>query len=312
MRSCLVVGGGGFIGGHLVRALLERQDRKITVVGRKDAPRCELPANVRYVQLPEGDSTEMLRLLIKDADEIINLAHATVPKTSFDAPVKDVLSNLPFNVALMKMAAEHNLKRFIFVSSGGTVYGNPQYLPIDESHPTNPISPYGITKLAAEKYGFMYHTLNGLPFIAVRPGNPYGPFQLGKVGQGFIAAALTAAIERDKARIFGDRGTIRDYIYIGDLVRGIRDVLDYGEPGEIYNIGSGLGMDNQEVLDHIQECIKAEGLALAIVKEPSRVFDVAANVLSSKRLYNKTGWKPQIDFEKGLKQTWDWVKSNYK
>ncbi len=306
MLSCLVVGGGGFIGGHLVRTLLKRKDRKITVLGRSPAPRCDLPSDVNYVQLPHQNPLDTLRSLLDGTDEVVDLAHATVPKTSFDDPVRDVLQNMPFTVSLIKLAAERGLRRFVFVSSGGTVYGNPHYLPIDESHPTNPVSPYGITKLAAEKYGFMYHALEGLPFIAVRPGNPYGPQQLGKLGQGFVAAALNAAIEGVPVRIFGERGTIRDYIYIDDLVRGIRDVLDAGEPGDVYNIGSGQGLDNRQVVDQIMQCIRADNLSLAVVHEAPRLFDVDANVLSTGRLYYKTGWRPSVGFAEGIERTWQW------
>jgi UDP-glucose 4-epimerase len=272
MLSCLVFGGGGFIGGHLVRMLLERNDRIITVVGRSANPRCNLPSGVKYIQLAHDSPLDRLRGLMDGVDEIVDLAHATVPKTSFDDPVLDVLQNLPFTVSLIKMAAEGGLRRFVFVSSGGTVYGNAHYLPIDESHPTNPVSPYGITKLAAEKYGFMYHALEGLPFIAVRPGNPYGPNQLGKIGQGFIAAVLTAGIEGVPVRIFGERGTVRDYIFIDDLVRGIRDVLDSGIPGAVYNIGSGQGLDNLQVVEEIKRCVAADLLDFSVIHESSRSF----------------------------------------
>lgn len=309
MLSCLVVGGGGFIGAHLVRALLERGNRKVTVVGRSASPRCVLPEGVRYVQLAYDNPLETLGETIGGVDEIVDLAHASVPKTSFDDPVRDVLQNLPFTVSLIKWAAERQLRRFVFVSSGGTVYGNAHYLPIDEAHPTNPVSPYGITKLAAEKYGFMYHALEGLPFIAVRPGNPYGPHQLGKVGQGFVAAVLTAAIEGNPVRIFGERGTTRDYIYIDDLVLGIRDVLDAGEPGEVYNIASGQGMDNRQVIEQIQRCIGADNFSLSVVHEAPRPFDVAANVLNTGRLYYKTGWRPDIGFAEGIERTWQWYRS---
>lgn len=311
MPSCLVVGGGGFIGGHLVRTLLERNNRKITVVGRSATPRCNLPGGVNYVQLAQDNPSETLRRVMVGVDEIVDLAHATVPKTSFDDPVQDVLQNLPFTVSLIKLAAERKLRQFVFVSSGGTVYGNPHSLPIDESHPTNPVSPYGITKLAAEKYGLMYHALEGLPFTVARPGNPYGPNQLGKVGQGFVATVLTAALEGNPVRIFGECGTTRDYIFIDDLVRGIRDVLDYGDPGAVYNIGSGQGMDNQQVIQVIQRCIASDSLNLSVIHEAARPFDVAANVLNSGRLYYKTGWRPEVGFAEGIERTWRWYKSSF-
>jgi UDP-glucose 4-epimerase len=262
---------------------------------------------VRYVQLDPNDLSA-LHILMDECDEIVDLAYSTVPKTSFEDPVFDVLANLPFNVALIKMASERSMRKVVFVSSGGTVYGNPGYLPIDESHPTNPASPYGITKLAIEKYGFMYSLLRDLPFVAVRPGNPFGPDQIGGQGQGFVATALFAALTGKSIKIFGDRGTIRDYIYIDDLVSGIASALDAGEPGDVYNIGTGIGLDNRTVLDHISALAAADGRKLIVQIEPPRPFDVAANVLSSARLTYRSGWRPTTNFDEGLVKTWAWAK----
>ncbi|PUE27522.1 NAD-dependent epimerase/dehydratase family protein [Limnohabitans sp. Jir72] len=306
MRACLVVGGGGFVGSHLVR-FLARKGRQIIVAGRSPKARFPPPDNVRYVQLDPND-LNALQFLMDECDEIIDLAYSTVPKTSFEDPVFDVLANLPFNVALIKMASERPMRKVVFVSSGGTVYGNPGYLPIDESHPTNPVSPYGITKLSIEKYGLMYSRLRELPFVAVRPGNPYGPDQIGGQGQGFVATALFAALAGKSIKIFGDRGTIRDYIYIDDLVSGIAAALDAGEPGEIYNIGTGIGLDNRTVLDHIGALAAADGRKLIVQIEQPRPFDVAANVLSSARLTYRSEWRPATNFDEGLAKTWAWAK----
>lgn len=306
MSACLIVGGGGFVGSHLVR-FLARGERLLIVAGRSPRARFPLPDNVRYVQL-DPDNLSALQVLMDECDEIIDLAYATVPKTSFEDPVFDVLSNLPFNVALIKMASERPMRKVVFVSSGGTVYGNPGYLPIDESHPTDPVSPYGITKLSIEKYGLMYSRLRDLPFVAVRPGNPYGPNQIGGQGQGFVATALFASLAGKSIKIFGDRGTIRDYIYIDDLVSGIAAALNAGEPGEVYNIGTGIGLDNRTVLDHIGVLATLEGRELDIQIEPPRPFDVAANVLSSARLTYRSGWRPATNFDEGLAHTWAWAK----
>lgn len=307
MSTCLIIGGGGFIGSHLVRALKSQSQRNVVVAGRNKKPRFELGEDVRYIQL-DSINFEVLGTLLDECDEVIDLAYSTVPKTSFDDPVHDVLSNLPFNVALIKMASERNLRRFVFVSSGGTVYGNAGYLPIDESHPTNPVSPYGITKLAIEKYGLMYHRLRGLPLVVVRPGNPYGPNQHGGLGQGFVATALHQALTGQPVRLFGERGTVRDYIYVEDLAAGIVAALEHGELGAAYNIGSCQGLDNRQILSAIEKCIRSDQLSLDIKIEPARPFDVAANVLSSARLTYASAWRPKVGFDEGLERTWAWVR----
>jgi UDP-glucose 4-epimerase len=239
---------------------------------------------------------------------VVDLAYATVPKTSFDDPVHDVLVNLPSSVVLLRQASQRRLRRLVLVSSGGTVYGNAAYLPIDETHPTNPVSPYGITKLALEKYALMFHRLEGLPIVIARPGNPYGPNQLSNLGQGFVGTALYSILQRQPVCVFGERGTVRDYVYIEDLVAGLSAALNHGNVGETYNIGTGIGYDNRSVLDEIDSIVRADGYSVQCEHRPFRAFDVAENVLSSARLTYLSGWRPQVDLHTGLEATWQWAK----
>ena len=304
--TTLVVGGGGFIGSHFVKLATEHGGRDVIVLGRSSKPRFSLPPGACYVQGDAGD-IRLIRELLAKSDEVVDLAYATVPKTSFDDPVNDVLVNLPASVALLQEAAKHKLKCFVMVSSGGTVYGNAQYLPLDEAHPTNPMSPYGITKLALEKYAILYHHLQGVPSIVVRPGNPFGPKQLGNLGQGFIGAAIYASLRRNPVIIFGERGTIRDYVFVEDLAEGLLAVLDSGEVGETYNIGTGVGHDNRAVLDVLSNLVRNDGYSVEVEVRPLRPFDVAANVLSPARLTFISGWRPKIDFADGMRRTWEWA-----
>lgn len=306
MAATLVVGGGGFIGSHLVLKLLESGRKNIKVIGRSAQPRFALPYEVSYIS---GDisNEHFVRSLLTDGDEVIDLAYSTVPKTSFEDPVRDVLENLPSTVTLIKIASEYNLKRFVLLSTGGAVYGNATYLPIDEFHLTNPVSPYGITKLSTEKYALLFHYLNQLPVIIIRPGNPYGPNQLGNLGQGFVASAMFALLNSKQVNIFGEFGTIRDYIFIDDLASGVVAALDKGVVGEVYNIGTGIGLNNREVLDAIVNLPIASNYPLNLLITPLRPFDVAENVLSSAKLTYVSGWRPKVSFNEGLKITWAWI-----
>lgn len=304
--TTVVVGGGGFIGSHLVRLLVARGKRKVIVVGRSSAPRFPLPPEVDYIQGDAGDVALNSRLF-ENCDEIVDLAYATVPKTSFEDPVHDVLANLPASVSLLRQASRYKLRRVLLVSSGGTVYGDAEYLPIDESHPTNPVSPYGITKLTLEKYAQMFHRLEGLPVVIVRPGNPFGPNQFGNLGQGFIGAAIFATLARQPVSVFGERGTVRDYVFIDDVAEGLLAALDQGVMGETYNIGTGIGLDNRAVLDALDTVVRPSGYSVEIAACPRRPFDVAANVLSPARITYVTGWRPHTNFIDGLGQTWSWA-----
>lgn len=306
MPACLVVGGGGFIGSHLVVKLLASGRKDIRVLGRSAQPRFLLPEGVGYISGDVCDE-QFLRTLLRECNEVFDLAYSTVPKTSFEDPVLDIMANLPANVTLMKVASEFALRRFVLLSSGGTVYGNPVYLPIDESHPTNPVSPYGITKLAVEKYALMFHRLNALPVVITRPGNPYGPNQWGNLGQGFVGAALFALLHHSPITIFGERGTVRDYIYIEELADGLVAALDYGVPGEVYNVGTGIGLDNRAVLDEMIKINNNAAFPMEVIIKPERPFDVHSNVLSSAKLTYVSGWKPRIDFAEGIAKTLAWA-----
>ena len=299
---CLIIGGAGFIGSNVSNMLAE-SGRAVTVLGRASAPLYQLSQKVSYIS---GDYKDviLLRRLLKETDELIDLAYATVPKSSFDDPVSDVLSNLPAGVGLIQEASTANLKKAVFVSSGGTVYGIAQNLPIREEHPTNPISPYGITKLALEKYILMFVALTGLPAVVVRPGNAYGEYQLAFTGQGFIATAIKSILLRQPVNIFGPNGTIRDYVHVKDIARGIIAALEFGIPGEVYNIGSGIGLNNIQVVKVIEPFARSHGYPVEIKVLPERGFDVSANILDSTKLRGISAWHPEMDFDKGIRRTW--------
>jgi UDP-glucose 4-epimerase len=303
---CCVIGGAGFIGSHLVELLVTR-GRQVTVIDQETTPAQTLSEGVCYVSGDYGDR-DFLRVVLEGKKEIIDLAYATVPKTSFESPVNDIISNLPASVNLFEVASSLEIHKLIVVSSGGVVYGLSNNLPIPETHPTNPISPYGITKLAVEKYAFMFHRISSLPVILVRPSNAYGERQKPFTGQGFVATAIASILKGREIMIYGNQGTIRDYIHAKDLVRGIVATLEHGTPGSCYNIGTGRGKSNLEVLDAILPFARELGLEPRIKIIPAKAYDVPANVLDSTKLFNETGWKPTISFENGMERAWNWYR----
>jgi len=305
--TTLITGGSGFIGQILIEKLLATSDRRIVAVGRSPVPRFALPQAVSYHAGDIGDAT-FIGPLLDNATEVIDLAYGTTPKTSFDDPVQDVISNLPASVNLQRMASERkNIQRYLLVSSGGTVYGNPQYLPIDESHPNNPISPYGISKLVTEKYANFFFKMAGLPVIVARPGNAYGIGQFGARPQGFIGVAMHAALNNLQVDIFGERGTVRDYLYIDDLADGLASLLANGVAGETYNIGSGVGSDNMDVVSSLRDVLSVD-FQLRVTHRPLRTFDVSANVLDSRKLTTATGWQPKHSLRQGIEKTFNQLK----
>lgn len=302
MRTC-VIGGAGFIGRYLVAQLLE-SGRDVLVIGRRSEPPPYISKRAVYVACDYGDS-EALRRHLDGCDEIIDLAYATVPQTSFVNPVFDLQANLPASVGLLQEAAKlPRLRQLMIVSSGGTIYGPVSNLPITEDSPTAPISPYGITKLTLEHYARMFHRMQGLPVTIVRPANAYGPGQRPFVGQGFIATAIGHILKREKVTIFGEQGTIRDYLHVSDVAAGMLAALMCEGRGESYNIGSGVGRNNRDVLSAIAPHAIRAGYEVTLNIGPERHFDVPANVLCIKKLAGLTGWQPRVAFEDGIEEVW--------
>jgi UDP-glucose 4-epimerase len=310
MLTTCVIGGAGFIGRAVVEELVKRGDRHILVVGREDAAP-HLPGGVRYVQHPPDASAELIAQTLSGVDEIVDLAYATVPGTSFQNPVNDILVNLPEAVRLFELTAKLPLRKFVWISSGGTVYGPAQTMPIAETHPTHPISPYGITKLAIEKYAHMYYHFNKLPIVCVRPANAFGEGQRVYAGQGFIGTAIASLLDGRTISVFGQEGTIRDYLHVRDMATGIVAALVDGQPGEVYNLGSQTGYSNRQVLDLLLPWAHDQGLEPTVQILPERPFDVKENVLDITKLRTHTGWQPSASFEQALRQTWNWYVANY-
>lgn len=306
MQSTLVIGGAGYIGAHLV-PMLQSTGRRVTVVGRKAVPAYALPEGAAYVC---GDFGELglLRRLLDGHQEVIHLAYATVPNTSFENPLADLLQNLPPTVQLFSEVADRGGK-LILVSSGGTVYGEAVDVPIREGHPTRPISPYGVTKLTLENYAYLYSATHGLKYVCIRPANAYGEGQRPFVGQGFIATAMASAMQGKPIRIFGSTGTVRDYIHVADLASGILHALERGRLSETYNLGSGCGRSALEVVDAMRPLIREAGLEPEVEYLPERSFDVKVNVLDASKLQAQTGWKPVVGFGEGMRRTYEWLRS---
>lgn len=240
------------------------------------------------------------------APVIVDFAYATVPSTSFGDPVEDFTANLGAVIRHLDFAKAIGACAYLFISSGGTVYGDAKHLPLAEDAPTHPISPYGITKLACENYALMYQRI-GMPVMIARPSNIYGPAQVAGRGQGLIAAALTAARSGTPITLFGDGGQIRDYLYIEDFCDALEAVMKNGQDGDVYNIGSGIGVRADALLAAIGSWTERDGHPLEIVMAEARPFDVNANILNAAKLTSLSGWQPKVPLSLGVSRTWEWM-----
>lgn len=297
----LIVGGGGFIGYHFVNQMVSRGHEAI-VLGRRAEPERPLPDTSVYVQGHMSDANLLMRLL-DGVDAVAHLASSTVPATGDKDPIADVETNLIGTLTLLKAMEAAGCKRLLFISSGGTVYGVPQTIPIEETEPLNPICSYGIVKVGIESYIELYARTAGIKHVTIRASNPYGPFQ-GKMGlQGVIGTFLQRAFDGSAIEIWGDGSTIRDYIFISDLCRLCCDALESEKCG-VYNGASGHGTSVRHIAEVVQE---VSGRKLNIRYLPRRDFDVPTSILGVSKARLDFQWQPQVGLNEGISICWRWL-----
>ena len=298
--TSVVFGGRGFIGSHLVDLLLERG----AYVRSFDRPyalgtafRDEPVARLEQLQGDFTSSSDVSQALA-GCEYCFHLVSTTLPQGSNADPIYDVESNLVSSLRLMQHAVHHRVKKLVFVSSGGTVYGIPKSSPISEAHPTDPICSYGIAKLAIEKYLGLYKLLHGLDYKVLRLSNPFGERQRTESSQGAVAVFLGKALRNETIEIWGDGSVVRDYVYISDVVRAIVSAALSPAPETTFNIGSGRGISLNEILSAMESLL---GAPICRNYSAPRPFDVPVNVLDIALAKSRLGWSPRVDFELGLK-----------
>ena len=299
LRS-LVLGGGGFLGGHLVEAL-QNAGSSVRVFDR--APRrstaAHIATNTEWFEGDLGNRGDVAAAL-GGCDVAFHLVATTLPRTSNEDPVHDLESNLLPTVRFLDLALEHGVKKVVFASSGGTVYGAPLVVPVPETHPTKPLCSYGIHKLAIEQYLHLYHVLHGLAYCVLRLANPFGERQRSDASQGAVAVFLDLALRGEEVTVWGDGSAVRDYIYVGDVARAFCLAAGYDAPAGVFNIGSGQGHSVNELLGAIGDLL---GRPVPRRYVRGRAFDVPVNVLDTTLAERTLGWTPRTSFRAGLELT---------
>lgn len=305
--KALVIGGNGFIGCHLVDQLLAC-GHSVRVIDRYPSRFREQLPQVEYITGDLGNHGE-IAAAVQDMDWVFHLAYTTVPATSNDDPVYDIRSNIECSVQLLQSCRQSDVKKIVFVSSGGTVYGVPKTIPITEEHTTEPICSYGISKLSIEKYLYMFYVQWGLDYVVLRLSNPYGVLQNPHAKQGVIGVFLGNTAEGKPINIFGDGEVVRDYIYVTDAARAFVRAAEYQpqkDDPRIFNIGAGRGYSLNEIVDEIKKSID---LPVNVKYAPARSVDVPANILDIKLAKKHLKWAPETELGAGLKETWQWITS---
>ena len=304
----LVIGGSGFIGSHLVDALVDGGG-EVRCFGRP-GPRAVAPRAHPALECVEGDfcAGTDLRALVRGCEVIFHLVSTTLPGPSNADPHGDVETNLLPTIRLLDAAVSEGVRRVVFVSSGGTVYGVPESIPIAEAHPTDPLCSYGITKLAIEKFLQLYSGLHGLHTTVLRLSNPFGERQRIDASQGAVAVFLGRVLRGETIDVWGDGSVVRDYIHISDVVSALLGALDYHGPERVFNIGSGRGTSLNALLDTIARVTGTEPARRYLA---ARGFDVPANVLAIELARRELQWAPALSLEQGIERTWRWLREQH-
>lgn len=296
--NVLIVGGNGFLGTSLIERLAGRVS-SVRVLDVRD-PRNDFDWRGIDYRIGSLASPAVLEEALAGVDIVFHLASTTVPGTSNADPAFDVSTNLVGALELMLAMQRKGVRRLVFFSSGGTVYGEPESLPVAEEHALRPISSYGVVKVAIENYLHMYHRQGSLDPLIIRPSNPYGARQASGGVQGAIATFLAKARSGEPVSIWGDGTVIRDYVYIDDLAE-LAVLAGLSDYCGTLNAGSGKGYSLNQLCVLIRE---TTGAVLPVEYLPGRAYDVKEIVLDVSRAEALFQWRPQISLADGIGLTW--------
>jgi UDP-glucose 4-epimerase len=301
----VVTGGAGFIGSHVVDAYVAAGHEVIVVDNLRTGKRENVHRGARLVEMDLLDPA-LADLFRAEKPEVVN-HHAANPSVSLSVrePLFDARQNILATLNVLEAAHQAGVAQVIYISSGGAMYGNPEYLPADEDHPSNPVSPYALSKHTGERYARIYGLERGQQWISLRYANVYGPRQdpLGEAG--VIAIFCQNLLDGKAPEIHWDGQQTRDFVYVGDCARANLLALEASE-NRAYNVGTGVGTSINELFSTLLE---VTGQDVTPRRGPRRPGDARDSYLDCTRIEHDLGWVPEVGLREGLAQTWDWFRS---
>lgn len=307
----LLLGAAGFIGTNLTIELAKKTEDEITLVDRSKAFfKPIVSMDLKNVHILEADLTVDMDFdsILKEQEVVYHLVSTTVPTTSNQHISQELVSNVIFSANLFEACIRCGVKKVVFVSSGGTVYGKEVDCPLKEKTATNPISSYGVQKITIEKLLYLYRYMYGLDYRIIRLANPYGPYQRPNGVLGAVTTFTYKALKRDEITVYGDGSVVRDFIYIDDAIRAIMKIVNGENKHRTFNLGCGYGTSIKQVLETIE---KALGIKLNVSYLEGRKVDVPVNYLDISRYEKYYGALNPISLEDGIRKTADFMKKEY-
>ncbi|MHB1377318.1 MAG: NAD-dependent epimerase/dehydratase family protein [Candidatus Humimicrobiaceae bacterium] len=301
----LITGGAGFIGSHVADLLIEN-NFDVSIIDNLSSGKLEnINPKARFYKCDTRDS-EIFKIIEAEKPQIvIHKAAQLSVRNSVEDPVNDANINIIGGLNVLEACRKLKVGEVIFASSGGVVYGEQQYFPADENHPTKPISPYGVAKLSFEKYLYYYNYTFGIKYTCLRYANIYGPRQDPFGEAGVVAIFSKKLLNNEQPVINGDGKQTRDYVYVKDVAAANLAAIQNDFTGEI-NIGTGIETDVNNIFNILKEA--AGQIELKEVHAPAKEGEQRRSVLSYKRAQEVLGWAPKMELKIGLAETYNWFK----
>ena len=306
MAKTLVLGADGFIGYHLTMGLLEAGHSVRAFSRMRDGKATNLPQERANLELFPGDffNREDLDRALDGVDYVFHFVSTTNPAISAKDPLLDIRTNMRMSVELFQLCASHKVKRVIFPSTGGAIYGRDAERAFTEEDLTEPISPYAIGKLAIEGYQRFFKQVHDLDYLTLRISNPFGERQNVVGSQGVIPIFMNLIKQGLPLNVFGDGSTVRDYISVGDLTKAIVRSFDQPAKHRLYNLGSGTSLSINELIAVLENTM---GKKAQINYHPARPADTRRVVLDVSRFESEFGKVASTPFEEAVRATWKFV-----
>jgi len=299
MAKILVTGGAGFIGSHLVDALIAKKHKVVVIDNLSTGFKSNLNPKAKFYQV-DICSAVIDKIFQKEKlDYLFHYAAQVDVRKSLQNPILDVEVNISGSLNLFRSCQKHRVKKIIFASTGGAIYGEPDFIPANERHVEMPISPYGVAKLSVEKYLHFYKEIYKIPYVAVRYSNVYGPRQNPKGDSGVVAIFSEKLLEDKPVTIYGDGKQTRDYLYVMDAVSAALKALN-SKASWAFNIGTG----KETTVNQLYRLMKSRsGSKSKAIYAPFRAGEQRRSCIDYTKARNFLGWKPAFNLESGLNLT---------
>lgn len=302
----LITGGAGFIGSHITDVLINKDYEVIVIDNLSTGDEQFINKKAKFYK---ADIKEDINYIFEreKPEIVIHTAAQVMLRKSLEEPIFDASTNIMGTINVLEACRKNNVKKIIYTSTGGARYGEPEYLPVDEKHPINPTSPYGISKHTAEHYIQAYSKLYGLDYLIFCFGNVYGPRDNPSCKR-VTSIFSYKIIKGEKPVIFGDGNQTRDFIYVLDIAEFIVQSMNKKPSSRIFNLSNGEQISINEIFSILREISGFKEEAEHIEAIQGEVRDIVLDISLAK---NELDWNPKTNFKEGLKQTFNWLKENY-